>query len=131
MTTEDLTPAQHIDQRIAELGDWRGDLLATARRVAHEAVPDLVEGWKWRGVPTWESQGILTTGETYKDKVKFTFAQGAHLEDPTGLFNSGLEGNQRRVIDLFEGDALDEAAFADMLRRAAAYNAEKKAKKKK
>ena len=120
------TPSDLIDRRIAELGDWRGETLARVRRLIHEAVPGVEETWKWRGVPVWEKDGILTTGETYKDKVKLTFARGASLEDPEKLFNSSLEGNARRALDLFEGDALDEAAFKALVREAAEANAAKK-----
>ena len=122
------TPSDLIDRRIAELGDWRGETLARVRRLIHEAVPGVEETWKWRGVPVWEKHGILTTGETYKDKVKLTFARGASLEDPKKLFNSSLEGNARRALDLFEGDALDEAAFKALVREAAEANAAKKRK---
>ena len=122
------TPSDLIDRRIAELGDWRGETLARVRRLIHEAVPGVEETWKWRGVPVWEKHGILTTGETYKDKVKLTFARGASLEDPKKLFNSSLEGNARRALDLFEGDTLDEAAFKALVREAAEANAAKKRK---
>ena len=122
------TPSDLIDRRIAELGDWRGETLARVRKLIHEAVPGVEETWKWRGVPVWEKHGILTTGETYKDKVKLTFARGASLEDPKKLFNSSLEGNARRALDLFEGDALDEAAFKALVREAAEANAAKKRK---
>ena len=115
-----------IDLRIAELGDWRGEALARLRSLIHEAVPGVEETWKWRGVPVWEKDGILTTGETYKDKVKLTFAKGAQLDDPKGLFNASLEGNARRALDLFEGDELDEAAFKALVQEAAALNAAKK-----
>ena len=120
------TPAEHIDGRIAELGDWRGETLARIRALVHEAVPDVTEEWKWRGVPTWESDGIICTGETYKKSVKVTFAKGASLDDPHGLFNASLDGNVRRAIDLFEGDTLDEEAFKDLVRAAAGLNAAKK-----
>ena len=122
------TPSDLIDRRIAELGDWRGETLARVRKLIHEAVPGVEETWKWRGVPVWEKHGILTTGETYKDKVKLTFAKGASLEDPEKLFNSSLEGNARRALDLFEGDTLDEAAFKALVREAAEANAAKKRK---
>ena len=122
------TPSDLIDRRIAELGDWRGETLARVRKLIHEAVPGVEETWKWRGVPVWEKHGILTTGETYKDKVKLTFARGASLEDPKKLFNSSLEGNARRALDLFEGDTLDEAAFKALVREAAEANAAKKRK---
>ena len=120
------TPSDLIDRRIAELGDWRGETLARVRRLIHDAVPGVEETWKWRGVPVWEKHGILTTGETYKDKVKLTFARGASLEDPKKLFNSSLEGNARRALDLFEGDVLDEAAFKALVRAAAALNGAKR-----
>ena len=120
------TPSDLIDRRIAELGDWRGETLARVRRLIHDAVPGVEETWKWRGVPVWEKHGILTTGETYKDKVKLTFARGASLEDPEKLFNSSLDGNARRALDLFEGDTLDEAAFKALVREAAEANAAKK-----
>ena len=120
------TPSDLIDKRIAELGDWRGDMLARVRKLVREAVPGVEETWKWRGVPVWEKDGIITTGETYKDKVKLTFAMGASLADPKKLFNSSLEGNARRALDLFEGDTLDEAAFKALVQEAAALNAAKK-----
>ena len=120
------TPSDLIDRRIAELGDWRGETLARVRKLIHEAVPGVEDTWKWRGVPVWEKDGILTTGETYKDKVKLTFARGASLEDPEKLFNSSLDGNARRALDLFEGDTLDEAAFKALVREAAEANAAKK-----
>ncbi len=121
--TNDKTPSQLIDDRIEELGDWRGERLAAVRAAVKEAVPDVVEEWKWRGVPTWYAGGkIVCTGETYQDKVKVTFAKGASLDDPQGLFNSSLEGNVRRAIDWFEGDDLDEQAFAGLVRAAAALN---------
>jgi hypothetical protein len=116
------TPSELIDGRIAELGDWRGELLAQIRAVIRQTDPEVVEEWKWRGVPTWYHDGMLCTGETYKDKVKVTFAKGAALEDPSGLFNSSLDGNARRAIDWHEGDELDEPAFAELLRAAVAHN---------
>ena len=122
------TPSDLIDRRIAELGDWRGETLARVRKLIHEAVPGVEETWKWRGVPVWEKDGIVTTGETYKDKVKLTFARGASLEDSKKLFNSSLEGNARRALDLFEGDTLDEAAFKALVREAAEANGAKKRK---
>ncbi len=121
-TTGGESPSRLIDARIEELDDWRGEMLARIRALIKEAVPDVVEEWKWRGVPTWYSDGLLCTGETYKDKVKTTFAKGAMLDDPKGLFNSSLEGNVRRAIDLHEGDALDEDAFTALVRAAAALN---------
>lgn len=123
-TPEDRTPAQLIDGRIEELGDWRGPQLAEVRALVKQAIPDVVEEWKWRGVPTWYSGGtIVCTGETYKDKVKVTFHKGAALEDPTSLFNSSLDGNKRRALDLFEGDELDADAFVALVRAGAALNA--------
>ena len=119
-------PSDLIDKRIAELGDWRGETLARVRKLIHEVVPGVEETWKWRGVPVWEKDGIITTGETYKDKVKLTFAKGASLADPKNLFNSSLEGNARRALDLFEGDELDEAAFKALVQEAAALNGAKK-----
>ena len=126
MANDDDSPSTLIDGRIAELGDWRGDLLGRIRALVKEADPEIVEEWKWRGVPTWEHDGIVCTGETYKDKVKVTFAKGASLADPTGMFNSSLEGSTRRAIDWLEGDALDEAAFKDLIRAAIALNEAKK-----
>jgi hypothetical protein len=120
--TDGKTPSQLIDQRIEELGDWRGEMLARIRRVIKEAEPDVVEEWKWRGVPTWYHAGMVCTGETYKSHVKVTFAKGASLEDPAGLFNSSLEGNVRRAIDLHEGDEIDEKALAALVRAAADLN---------
>ena len=116
------TPSEQIDARIEELGDWRGETLARIRALVQEADPEVVEEWKWRGVPTWYHEGIICTGETYKDKVKVTFAKGASLDDPSGLFNSSLEGNVRRAIDFFEGDEVDAEAFKDLIRAAAALN---------
>lgn len=118
-----------IDRRIEELNDWRGGMLAHIRAVIHRAIPDVAETWKWRGVPVWEKQGIICTGETYKAVVKLTFAKGASVDDPSGLFNASLEGNARRAIDLREGESLDEEAFILLIRNAAALNAAgKKAK---
>ncbi|MDO9408971.1 DUF1801 domain-containing protein [Patulibacter sp.] len=119
---DERTPAQLIDGRIAELGDWRGETLARARELIKDADPDVVEEWKWRGVPTWYHGKIVCTGETYKAKVKLTFARGASLPDPAGLFNSSLDGNVRRAIDLAEGDELDADAFRDLVRAAVALN---------
>jgi hypothetical protein len=116
------TPAQLIDARIKELADWRGDVLACIRKLIKQADPDVVEEWKWRGVPTWYHDGMLCTGETYKDKVKVTFSKGASLDDPTGLFNSSLDGNTRRAIDFGEEDAVDEQAFTALIRAAVALN---------
>ena len=111
-----------IDARIKELGDWRGKTLAQVRQIVHEADPEIVEEWKWRGTPVWSHGGIVCTGETYKDHVKMTFAKGAALADPSGLFNSSLEGNVRRAIDIHEGDMVDEAALKDLIRAAVALN---------
>lgn len=118
----DPTPSALIDARIAELGDWRGDTLARMRALIRGADPEVVETWKWKGTPVWERDGIICTGETYKDKVKLTFAKGAAVEDPGGLFNSSLEGNTRRAIDIFEGESVDEAAFTALVRAAIAVN---------
>lgn len=114
-----------IDQRIASLGDWRGEMLARIRQWIRQAVPGVVEDWKWRGVPVWYSDGMLCTGESYKSVVKMTFAHGARLPDPTGLFNASLEGSRRRAIDIREGDEIDEVALKALLRAAAASNAGK------
>ena len=118
-----------IDARIAELGDWRGEMLARLRALVKQADPDVVEEWKWRGVPTWSHDGIICTGETYKSVVKTTFAKGAALDDPLRLFNSSLEGNTRRAIDFREGDTVDEKAFKALVRAAVVLN--KTGKKKK
>jgi hypothetical protein len=123
---ETASPSQLIDQRIADLGDWRGAMLAHMRALIHEALPDVVETWKWRGVPVWEQDGILCTGESYKAVVKLTFAKGASLPDPAGLFNAGLEGNMRRAIDLAQGAQVDEAAFKALILAAAALNGAKR-----
>jgi hypothetical protein len=120
---DEPSASQLIDGRIVELGDWRGEMLARLRAAIRQAVPDVVEEWKWRGVPVWSHGGILCTGETYKAVVKMTFAKGATLDDPTGLFNSSLEGNTRRAIDIREGETIDEAAFQALVRAAAALNA--------
>jgi hypothetical protein len=119
-----------IDERIKELGDWRGKMLAKVRGIVHKADPEIVEEWKWRGVPTWSHGGIVCTGETYKDMVKMTFAKGAALKDPAGLFNSSLEGNVRRAIDIHEGEKVDEAALTDLIRAAVALNFKGKSKSK-
>ncbi len=120
------SPSRQIDARIAELGDWRGETLARVRDLIKQAVPDVVEEWKWRGVPVWSHAGIICTGETYKEVVKMTFAKGAALEDPSGLFNSSLDGNTRRAIDIRKGDKVDEKALKALFRAAAALNASKK-----
>jgi hypothetical protein len=117
-----LTPADRITARIAELGDWRGEVLARVRALIHEADPEIVETWKWRGVPVFEHDGILCTGETYKAVVKLTFAKGAALEDPSRLFNASLEGNARRAIDIREGETIDEAALKALIRAAVMLN---------
>ena len=122
---EDRSPSELIDARIADLGDWRGELLSRLRGLVKEAEPDVVEEWKWRGVPVWYHDGMLCTGETYKAVVKVTFAKGASLEDPSGLFNSSLEGNVRRAIDFHEGEEVDEDAFKALVRAAVALNAAK------
>ena len=116
------SPSKLIDARIKELGDWRGDMLAKVRGLIKSAVPDVVEEWKWRGVPVWSHDGIICTGESYKSVVKLTFLKGAALDDPARLFNSSLDGNTRRAIDLHEGDELDAAAFKSLIRAAAALN---------
>jgi hypothetical protein len=120
------SPSSLIDGRIKELGDWRGETLARLRRLIREAVPGVVEEWKWRGVPIWESDGIICTGETYKDYVKTTFARGASLDDPKKLFNSSLDGGTRRAIDFRRHDKVDEMAFKALIRAAAALNASKR-----
>jgi hypothetical protein len=117
------TATELIDRRIAELGDWRGAALARMRALVREADPEVVEEWKWRGVPTWSHDGIICTGETYRDKVKLTFARGASLEDPTGLFNASLDGNARRAIDIHRGEEVDAEAFRALVRAAADLNA--------
>jgi hypothetical protein len=118
----ELTPSQLIDARIAELDDWRGRTLARVRALIREADPDVVEEWKWRGVPVWSDAGLICTGETYKSAVKLTFAKGASLDDPAGLFNSSLEGKVRRAIDLHEGEEVDADAFKALIRAAIALN---------
>jgi hypothetical protein len=119
------SPSQLIDARIAALGDWRGEMLARVRSLIKEADPEVVEEWKWRGVPVWEHDGIICTGETYKSIVKMTFAKGASLEDPSGLLNASLEGNVRRAIDIHEGDKIDEEALKALIRAAVALNTSK------
>src|SRR6516225_1576210 len=116
------SPSQLIDARIKELGDWRGKMLIRLRTLVKEADPDVVEEWKWRGVPGWSHDGLICTGETYKNVVKLTFLKGAQLKDPSRLFNSSLEGNARRAIDLHEGEKLDEPAFKALIRNAVALN---------
>ncbi|MCC6920733.1 MAG: DUF1801 domain-containing protein [Alphaproteobacteria bacterium] len=129
-TTGEVSAAAQIDARIKELGDWRGRMLAGIRALIHKADPEVVETWKWRGVPVWEHDGILCTGETYKTVVKLTFAKGAALDDPHGLFNSSLDGNVRRAIDIREGEAIDEKALTALIRAAVALNTAKPARKK-
>ena len=116
------SPSQLIDARIKELGDWRGRMLGRLRTLVKEADPEVVEEWKWRGVPVWSHDGLICTGETYKSIVKMTFAKGAHLEDPAGLFNSSLEGNTRRAIDFREGEPVDEPALKSLVRAAVTLN---------
>ena len=119
------SPSELIDARVDELGDWRGDTLARVRALIKQADPEVVEEWKWRGVPVWEHDGMICTGETYKSYVKVTFAKGASLDDPAGLFNSSLEGNTRRAIDVREGEEIDAAAFKALVAAAAALNESK------
>ena len=125
-TTKGETPSELIDARIAELGDWRGETLARVRAAIKAAVPEVVEEWKWRGVPVWYADGMICTGETYKAVVKVTFAKGAALEDASKLFNSSLEGNVRRAIDIGEGEPVDWVAFQALVRGAAALNRSKR-----
>jgi hypothetical protein len=131
---DNAAASANISKRIEELGDWRGETLAHLRRLIHDADPDIEEEWKWRGVPVWSHDGIVCTGESYKQVVKLTFAQGAALKDPNKLFNSSLEGNVRRAIDLREGEKINEAAFTQLIRAAVAANsalrAQRAAKKK-
>ena len=127
-TAGDASPAALIDARIAELGDWRGAILARVRALITEADPQIVEAWKWRGVPVWERAGIICTGETYMDKVKLTFAKGAALPDPSGLFNAGLDGNVRRAIDIREGEVPDSVALQALVLAAVALNLSKRRK---
>ena len=119
---ESQSPSQLIGARIDELGDWRGEMLSRLRALVKEADPEVVEEWKWRGVPVWSHAGIISTGETYKNVVKMTFAKGAALEDPSGLFNSSLEGNTRRAIDFREGETIDEEALKTLIRAAVTLN---------
>jgi hypothetical protein len=122
------SPSELIDGRIAELGDWRGAMLAHVRALIHEAIPDVIEDWKWRGVPVWYRDGMICTGETYKAVVKLTFAKGAALDDPARLFNSSLEGNVRRAIDIREGEVVDADALKALVQAAVALNGAKKKK---
>lgn len=125
----DDSPSRRIDARIESLGDWRGEMLARIRTLIKQAIPDVVEEWKWRGVPVWYHAGMICTGETYRNAVKMTFAKGATLEDPSGLFNGSLDGNTRRAIDFREGDTIDEQALKALVRAAAALNAAGKTSK--
>lgn len=125
------SPSQLIDARIRDLGDWRGETLARVRTLVKQADPEIVEEWKWRGVPVWSHAGIICTGETYKSVVKMTFAKGASLDDPSGLFNSSLEGNVRRAIDIREGDNIDEEALKTLIRAAVALNMARPARSRK
>jgi hypothetical protein len=127
--TDGASPSRMIDGRIKELGDWRGEMLGRIRGLIKDADPDVVEEWKWRGVPVWEHDGIICTGETYKAVVKMTFAKGAALEDPAGLFNSSLDGNVRRAIDIREGEKINERALKALIRAAVELNASKARKK--
>jgi len=120
------SPSQLITERIAELGDWRGETLAHVRKLIEEADPKITEEWKWRGVPVWSDNGIVCTGESYKTHVKLTFAKGASIKDPEGIFNSSLDGNARRAIDLHEGDKINESAFKEIIRAALKLNAKGK-----
>ena len=122
VTTKGESPSRLIDARIKELDDWRGETLAHVRALIKQADPEVVEEWKWRGVPVWYHDGIICTGETYKSVVKLTFVKGAALKDPSGLFNSSLEGNVRRAIDIHEGDEIDKNAFKTLIRAATALN---------
>ena len=125
-----LQAAELISKRIADLAGWRGETLARMRKLIHQADPDVIEEWKWMGTPVWSHDGILCTGESYKDKVKLTFAKGAFLEDPAGLFNASLDGNMRRAIDIHEGEKVDGPAFKALVREAIAHNTAGKASKK-
>ena len=124
-TIDGRSPSELIDARISELGDWRGEMLSRVRGLIKQAVPDVVEEWKWRGVPVWYSDGMICTGETYKSIVKVTFAKGASLNDPSKLFNSSLDGNVRRAVDIHEGEAIDEEALKTLIRAAADLNTSK------
>ena len=125
---KEISASKLIDGRIKELGDWRGETLARGRELIKQALPDVTEDWKWRGVPVWYSDGMICTGETYKSVVKLTFANGAELDDPSGLFNSSLEGNVRRAIDISEGEKIKAAAFKALIKSAAKRNSAKKKK---
>ena len=123
---EGRSPSELIDERISELGDWRGEMLARLRALIREADPEIVEEWKWRGVPVWYHDGMVCTGETYRNAVKMTFAKGASLDDPAGLFNASMDGNTRRAIDFHKGDVLDAPALVALIRAAVALNASRK-----
>jgi len=125
-SSQSKSPSQLITERIAELGDWRGEMLAHVRKLIKEADPKIIEEWKWRGVPVWSDDGIVCTGESYKTVVKLTFAKGASVKDPKGIFNSSLEGNTRRAIDLHEGEKINESAFKELIRAAVEVNANAK-----
>jgi hypothetical protein len=124
--SQSKSPSELITERIAELGDWRGETLAHVRKLIKEADPKIIEEWKWRGVPVWSDDGIVCTGESYKAIVKLTFAKGASLKDPKGIFNSSLDGNARRAIDLHEGDQINESAFKELIRTAVKLNSKRK-----
>jgi hypothetical protein len=126
---KEMSPSDMIDGRIRELGDWRGEMLSRLRTLIKQAIPEVVEEWKWRGVPVWYRDGMICTGETYKSVVKLTFANGAALEDPSELFNSSLEGNVRRAIDIHEGDKINERALKNLVRAAVDYNQSKSKKR--
>ncbi|HZC97394.1 MAG TPA: DUF1801 domain-containing protein [Bradyrhizobium sp.] len=126
---KEMSPSDMIDAKIRELGDWRGEMLSRLRTLIKQAIPEVVEEWKWRGVPVWYSDGMICTGETYKNAVKMTFANGAALDDPSSLFNSSLDGNVRRAIDFFEGDKINERALKNLVRAAVDYNQTKLKKK--
>jgi len=126
--SQGLSAPELISKRIAELGDWRGDILGRMRKLVKETDREVVEEWKWMGTPVWSRDGIICTGESYKDKIKLTFAKGASLEDPAGLFNSSLDGNTRRAIDILEGEEIDEPAFKTLVRQAIALNSAGKSK---
>src|SRR6202046_655921 len=126
--SQDPSASELITKRIAELGDWRGETLGIVRKLIKQADPEVVEEWKWRGTPVWSHDGIICTGESYKDKVKLTFAKGASLKDPARLFNSSLDGNVRRAIDIQEGEQVDESAFKALVRQAVALNSASKSK---
>jgi hypothetical protein len=126
---KETSPSDMIDGRIRELGDWRGEMLARLRALIKQTIPEVVEEWKWRGVPVWYQDGMICTGETYKSVVKLTFANGAALEDPSELFNSSLDGNVRRAIDIHEGDKVNERAFKNLIQAAVAFNQSKSKKK--